>query len=86
MSFWSIFGRIAVSDEGETIQRVSESTSVGSDGTVYHHMGNTTVGSDGSEFTQMGVFSSDGSSRLGSSSTGLGAVFNRSSDRDDEGW
>ena len=28
MSFWQILGRLAVSDEGETIQRVSDSTSV----------------------------------------------------------
>ncbi len=81
MSFWNFLGRLAVSDEGETIQRISDTTSVSSDGTTYTTMGSTTVGSDGSVFTQTGNFSSDGSTRLGSSATGLGAVFNR---RDDE--
>jgi len=42
-------------------------------------MGNTTVGSDGSVFTQMGSFSSDGSARMGSGATGIGAVFNQPS-------
>ena len=32
MSFWQILGHLAVSDEGETIQRVSDTTSVSSDG------------------------------------------------------
>ena len=54
MSFWQILGRLAVSSEGETIQRVSDNTSVSSDGTTYTRMGATTVGSDGSMFTQMG--------------------------------
>ena len=77
MSFWQILGRLAVSDSGETIHRISDTTSVGSDGTTYTRMGSTTVGSDGSTFTQMGSFSSDGSTRMGSSATGLGAVFNK---------
>ena len=76
MSFWNIFGRIAVSESGETIQKVSDSTSISSDGTTYTKMGSTTVGSDGSIFTQMGSFSSDGSVRMGSTTTGLGAIFN----------
>jgi len=76
MSFWQILGRLAVSSEGETIQRVSDNTSVSSDGTTYTRMGSTTVGSDGSMFTQMGSFSTDGSTRMGSTATGLGAVFN----------
>ena len=76
MSFWQILGRLAVSDSGETIHRVSDTTSVSSDGTTYTRMGSATVGSDGSFFTQMGSFSSDGSTRMGSSATGLGAVFN----------
>ena len=76
MSFWQILGRIAVSSEGETIQRVSDTTSVSSDGTTYTSIGSTTVGSDGSTFTQMGSFSTDGSTRMGSTATGLGAVFN----------
>ena len=76
MSFWNIFGRFAVSDKGETIQRVSDSTSISSDGTTYTKMGNTTIGSDGSVFTQMGAFSTDGSTRMGDTATGLGAVFN----------
>lgn len=78
MSFWNIFGRFATSDTGQTIQKVSETTSVASDGTIYTKMGSTTVGSDGSVFTQMGSFSSDGSTRIGNSSTGLGGVFNDS--------
>ena len=75
MSFWNIFGKFAVSDTGETIQKVSDTTSISSDGTTYTKMGSTTVGSDGSVFTQMGSFSSDGSKRMGSTSTGLGGVF-----------
>lgn len=93
MSFWNIFGRFAVSDKGETIQKVSDNTSISSDGTTYTKMGNTTIGSDGSVFTQMGDLSSDGSTRMGSTATGLGAVFNeRKNDRfgfdsnDDDKW
>ena len=77
MAFWQIFGKSAVSDQGETIQRLGDFTSVSSKGTVFSHMGSTTVGSGGSVFTQTGSFSSDGSSRMGSSATGLGAVFNK---------
>ena len=77
MAFWQIFGKSAVSDQGETIQRLGDSTSVSSKGTVFSHMGSTTLGSDGSVFTQMGSFSSDGSSRMGASATDLGAVFNK---------
>ncbi len=77
MAFWQIFGKSAMSDQGETIQRLGDSTSVSSKGTVFNHMGSTTFGSDGSVFTQMGSFSSDGSSRMGTSTTGLGAVFNK---------
>jgi hypothetical protein len=80
MSFWNFFGRMAISDEGETIQRISDTTSISSDGTTYTKMGNTTVGSDGSLFTQTGSFSSDGSTRMGSTATGLGAVFNKRDD------
>jgi hypothetical protein len=83
MSFWQILGRFAFSDQGETIHKVSDTTSVSSDGTTYTRMGSTTVGSDGSVFTQTGSFSSDGSTRMGSTATGLGAVFNNP--RDDFG-
>ena len=76
MAFWQIFGKYAVSDQGETIQRLGDSTSVSSKGIVFSHMGSTTLGSDGSVFTQMGSFSSDGSSRMGTTANGLGAVFN----------
>ena len=48
MSFWQILGRFAFSDQGETIQKVSDTTSVSSDGTTYTRLGSTTVGSDGS--------------------------------------
>ena len=75
MSFCQILGRFAVSDTGESIQ-LSDTTSVSSDGTTFTKMGSTTVGSDGSLFTQMGSFSSDGSTRMGSTATGIGAVFN----------
>ena len=75
MSFWQIFGKSAVSDQGETIQRLNNSTSVSSKGTVFSHMGSTTLGSDGSFFTQIGGFSSDGSSRMGNTASGIGAVF-----------
>ena len=77
MSFWQILGGLAVSDSGETIHRVSDTTSVSSDGTTYTRMGSSTVGSDGSFFTQMGSFSSDGSTKMGRSATGLGAMFNK---------
>jgi hypothetical protein len=77
MSFWQIFGKSAVSDQGETIQRLDDSTSLSSKGTVFSHMGSITLGSDGSVFTQMGGSSSDGSSRMGNTATGLGAVFNK---------
>lgn len=83
MAFWHIFGRTAVSDEGETIQKLGESTSVSSNGTVYNHSGSSTIGSDGSVYFQQGRFSSDGSTRMGSTATGLGAVFNK---MDDEKW
>ena len=71
MSIWQIFGKYATSDHGETIQRVSDTTSVSSDGTTYTRMGSTTVGSDGSTFTQMGSFRSDGSTRMGESAREL---------------
>ena len=93
MSFWNIFGNFAVSDTGETIHKVSDTTSISSDGTTYTKMGSATVGSDGSVFTQMGSFSTDGSTRMGSTATGLGSVFNdRSEDKfgfnahDDDKW
>lgn len=76
MSFWQILGQFAVSDKGETLQKLSDTTSVSSDGTTYTRMGSTTVGSDGSVYTQMGDFSTDGSTRMGSTATGIGAVFN----------
>lgn len=77
MSFWQILGNWAYSDSGESIQKVSDRTSISTDGIIYNRMGNITVGSDGSVFTQMGSFSSDGSTRMGSTATGLGAVFNK---------
>jgi hypothetical protein len=77
MAFWQIFGKSAVSDQGETIQRLGDSTSVSSKGTIFNHLGSTTVGSDGSVFTQTGNFSSDGSSRMGNTANGLGAVFDK---------
>jgi hypothetical protein len=80
MSFWQILGRFVVSDTGETLQKISDTTSVSSDGTTYTKMGSTTVGSDGSVFTQMGSFSTDGSTRMGSTATGMGAVFYNTSD------
>ena len=76
MSFWNLLGNMAVSDKGETIQKVGENNYISSTGTSYKRMDGLTVGSDGSVFTQMGNFSSDGSMRTGSTATGLGAVFN----------
>ena len=75
MSLWSIFGKTAVSDTGETIQKVSNSTYISSNGTVYNTVGNTTTGSDGSVYTQMGPFSTDGSVRRGHTANGIGSVF-----------
>jgi hypothetical protein len=80
MSFWNIFGNLAVSDKGETVTRLSDTMSVSTSGVTYSTMGNLTVGSDGSTFTQMGNFSTDGSTRMGSTATGLGAVFNKQDD------
>jgi hypothetical protein len=80
MSFWQILGRLAISNDGETIQRVSDETYVSTTGVTYTQMGPTTVGTDGSVFTQMGSHSSDGSTRMGDTATGVGSVFN---DRED---
>jgi hypothetical protein len=80
MSFWQILNRLVVSNEGQTIQRVSDTTYVSSDGTTYTRMGATTVGSDGSTFTQIGNFSTDGSTQMGNTATGLGSVFNQQDD------
>ena len=68
---------MAISDKGETIQRISDTASVSSDSTTYTTMGNYTYGFNGSVFTQTGSFSSDGSTRIGSTATGLGTVFNK---------
>ena len=81
MSFWQILGKLAISNDGETIQRVSDEIYVSNTGVAYTQMGPTTVGTDGSIFTQMGSHSSDGSTRMGDTATGLGAVFN-----DDDEW
>jgi hypothetical protein len=78
MSFWQILGNFAFSDSGETVHKISDTLSISTQGTSYTTMGLTTVGSDGSVFIQQGVFSSDGSTRMGSVATGLGAVFGRS--------
>ena len=93
MSFWNIFGNMAVSDKGETITRLSDTVSVSSTGVSYTKMGNMTVGSDGSNYTQMGNFSTDGSVRMGSMATGRGALFTDKSDPfktlgsdDDSSW
>lgn len=80
MSFWQILGLFAFSDTDETMQKLSDTNSVSSDGTIYTKMGSTTVESDGSVFTQMGSFSTDGSTRMGSTATGIGAVFNDQND------
>jgi hypothetical protein len=75
MSLWSIFGKTATSDTGETIQKIDDTFSVSTTGTTYTKAGNTTMGSDGSVYTQMGSFSSDGSIRMGAGSTGIGAIL-----------
>lgn len=80
MSFWNIFDRMAVDNEGEVITKISDSISVSSDGTTYTRVGNSTIGSDGSFFSQTGNSSTDGSVRVGPTATGLGAVFNQSDD------
>lgn len=85
MVWWNIMGKTAVSDSGEVVSRLSDTTSVSSTGKTYTLMGSSTVGSDGSIFTHMGNFSSDGSTRMGNSATGLGAVFNKpQNDHDDD--
>lgn len=77
MSFWQILGNFAFSDSGESVHKISDSLTISSDGTSYTTMGLTTVGSDGSVFIQQGLFGSDGSTRMGSVATGLGAVLGR---------
>jgi hypothetical protein len=77
MAFWQILGNFAFSESGETVHKISDSLSISTEGTSYTTMGLTTVGSDGSVFIQQGSFSSDGSTRMGSVATGLGAVFDR---------
>jgi hypothetical protein len=77
MSIWQVLGSFAVSDSGDTVHKISDSLSISTNGTSYTTMGLTTVGSDGSVFIQQGCFSSDGSTRMGSVATGLGAVFGR---------
>jgi hypothetical protein len=77
MSFWQILDNFAFSDSGDSVYKISDSLSISSDGTTYTTLGLTTVGSDGSVFIQQGSFSSDGSSRMGSVATGLGAVVGR---------
>ena len=77
MSFWQILGNFAFSDSGESVYKISDCLSIASDGTSYTTLGLTTVGSDGSVFIQQGSFSSDGSTRMGSVATGLGAVVGR---------
>ena len=81
MSTWNILGAFAVSNTGETIQKVSEDFAISSSGVTYSRVGDSTVGSDGSCFTNMGDFSSDGSTRIGDFSTGLGALFMNSGDK-----
>ena len=75
MSFWQILGNFAFSDTGETVHKISDSLSISTEGTSSSTRGLTTVGSEGSVFIQQGSFSSDGSTRMGSVATGLGAVF-----------
>jgi hypothetical protein len=75
MAIWKILGSFAQSNSGETVHKISDTLSISTKGTSYTTMGLTTVGSDGSVFIQQGVFSSDGSTRMGSVATGLGAVF-----------
>ena len=75
MSIWQFLGNFAVSESGESVHKISDSLSISSLGTTYTTLGLTTVGSDGSVFIQQGSFSSDGSTRMGSVATGLGAVF-----------
>ena len=48
MSFWQILGRLAISNDGETIQRVSDETYVSNTGVTYTQMGPTPVGKDSS--------------------------------------
>ena len=93
MSFWNIFGNMAVSDKGETITRLSDNMSVSSTGVTYTKMGSMTFGSDGSNYTQMSNCSTDGSVRMGSMATGRGALFTdksdpfkRSGSDDDSSW
>ena len=77
MSIWQLLGSFSVSETGESVHKISDSLSISTSGTTYTTLGLTTVGSDGSVFIQQGAFSLDGSTRMGSVATGLGAVFGR---------
>lgn len=77
MSFWQILNSFAISDSGDSVHKISDTVSISNNGTTYTTMGLTTVGSDGFVFIQQGSFSSDGSTRMGSVATGLGAVFSQ---------
>jgi hypothetical protein len=77
MSIWQLLGSFSVSDTGESVYRISDRLSISTSGTTYTTLGLTTVGSDGSVFIQQGAFCSDGSTRMGSVATGLGAVVGR---------
>ena len=43
MSFWNLLGQVAVSDKGETIQKVGENSYISSTGTSYKRMDGLTV-------------------------------------------
>jgi hypothetical protein len=64
VSFWPIFGRLAISDKGGDDSVLSDTTSVSDDGRTHTKMASTTFGSDGAVFSQMGSSISDGHARM----------------------
>jgi len=75
MSNWYLLGNFAYSDDGQNITKQSENTYVNSNGTIYTKLGNFVSGSDGTFFANVGNVSSDGSTRVGNMTNGLGALF-----------
>ena len=43
MGNWTIFGNLAISDTGETIQKISDTMSISSSGVIYQQLGNMMV-------------------------------------------
>ena len=56
MSLWQFLGNLAVSDQGKTIQRVIENTSISSDGMVFSKLGKVANVPDGAVYRMVECF------------------------------